>query len=381
MFALLPPLSLYVHLPWCGKKCPYCDFNSHAARASDIPEAAYLQALERDLRQNLHAVQGRRLGSIFFGGGTPSLFSAAAIGRIIGLARRHIGLVDDAEITLEANPDSADAARFAGYRRAGVNRLSIGVQSFADRRLVALGRLHSAAQARRAYHLARRAGFDNINLDLMFGLPGQDLAGVRADLEQAIALRPEHLSWYELTIEPNTAFYRVPPARADADALADMAEMGLALLAEHGFQRYETSAFAVAGRQCRHNLNYWRFGDYLGIGAGAQGKHSERVSGAIIRQAKTRHPQHYMDRIGSYVAHRQRVSGRELLGDYMLGALRLIDGVPLRDAAMHTRLSPAALLQACQPAMERGLLKVAGEQLRPTEPGTRLLNLCLQTFL
>ena len=264
---LIPkPLSLYVHLPWCVRKCPYCDFNSHAGQPD---EEAYVEALIADLAADTGDVSNRPVGSIFFGGGTPSLFSSAAISRILVAVREQLQLADDVEITLEANPGTADAGHFAGYRAAGVNRLSIGVQSFDDTMLQRLGRIHTASEAREAFQIARAAGFDNINLDLMYGLPGQAPGMAIDDLRQAIALRPEHLSWYQLTLEPNTAFHATPPpAIPDDDMLGEIAETGIPLLASEGYAQYEVSAYARHDRRCRHNLNYWQFGDYIGIGAG-----------------------------------------------------------------------------------------------------------------
>lgn len=390
----LPPLSLYVHIPWCIKKCPYCDFNSHSIQTnttdagsltnnlnSQIPEAEYLSALEADLQQSLHQAQGRRLQSIFIGGGTPSLFSAESIGRVVQLATDLIGLETDCEITLEANPGTFEQQKFSGYRQVGVNRLSIGIQSFEEEKLKALGRVHSSEEAQNALSIARRAGFDNINLDLMYGLPDQSEQQAMYDLEQAVSLKPEHISWYELTIEPNTEFFRHPPLQPDMDALADMSELGLGYLAESGYRRYETSAFAEPGQQSRHNLNYWQFGDYMGIGAGAHGKYTDAKNGAIIRQSKTRLPKHYLERIGSYVAHEHEVPTDERLGEYMMNALRLIDGVSLDDASRFTGLTAQDVLAACKINMDKGLLEYQAGSIRPSLDGQRLLNLCLQSFL
>ena len=269
-FSALPPLSLYVHLPWCVKKCPYCDFNSHE-RSGPLPEKAYLQALTRDLEAALSSVWGRRIHSIFIGGGTPSLFSAAAIDELLASIRARLAVDPDAEITLEANPGTAEAERFQGYRAAGVNRLSVGVQSFDDAMLKALGRIHGADEARRAVGMALDT-FGNVNIDLMYGLPGQSLAKARADIEEGVRTGVPHLSAYQLTIEPNTEFYSRPPQLPEHEAAADMQVMAEEMLAQAGFGHYETSAFARTGHRCRHNLNYWEFGDYLGIGAGAHGK-------------------------------------------------------------------------------------------------------------
>ncbi len=284
----LPPLALYVHIPWCVRKCPYCDFNSHAA-GPELPEEAYVDALLADLEQDLRHVHGRRLGSIFFGGGTPSLFSAKALGRLLEGVERRVGFADGIEITLEANPGTFEQVKFADYRRLGINRLSIGVQSFQADKLQALGRIHDGAEAVRAADMARQAGFDNFNLDLMHGLPGQSLDDALADLRQALALAPTHLSWYQLTMEPNTVFWSQPPELPEDDILWDIQEAGQALLDEHGYRQYETSAYARDGLHARHNLNYWSFGDFLGIGAGAHAKLSA-PDGRIVRTWKTRLP-------------------------------------------------------------------------------------------
>jgi oxygen-independent coproporphyrinogen-3 oxidase len=377
----LPPLSLYIHIPWCVRKCPYCDFNSHGIGQLDPPEDAYIEAVKTDLELSAPQAQGRKLQSIFFGGGTPSLFSDRAIGRLLEAADQSIGIEKSAEITLEANPGTFEQKKFAGFRQAGVNRLSIGIQSFAGENLESLGRIHNAEEALGSVSIARRAGFDNINLDLMFGLPNQDLAQAMEDLEQAIQLHPEHISWYELTIEPNTEFYNKPPAQPDNDELADISAAGIALLENRGYQRYETSAFAERGMESRHNLNYWRFGDYLGVGAGAHGKYTNAYTGEIIRESKTRLPRHYMDRIGSYVAKSEPVLEQDLLGEYMMNALRLINGVSLEEAAMYTGLGVDQIKSACQIGIQRELVVLDENLLRPTEQGQRLLNLCLQSFL
>ncbi len=293
-FTATPPLTLYIHVPWCVRKCPYCDFNSHALREA-IPEQAYITALLADLEQELPAVWGRTVETVFIGGGTPSLLSPAAFERLLGEIRARLSLKPGAEITLEANPGTVDQASFAGFREAGINRLSLGIQSFQPRLLENIGRIHNDSEALAAIEAARQAGFDNINLDLMFGLPGQDIAQAIMDLRTAAALAPEHLSWYELTIEPNTWFHRHPPERGDDETRWEMQAAGYALLQAAGYTRYETSAHARDGRQCRHNLNYWQFGDYLGIGAGAHGKITDAASQRIYRVAKVRHPRNYLE--------------------------------------------------------------------------------------
>lgn len=380
------PLSLYVHLPWCAKKCPYCDFNSHPARGA-IPEAEYVDALLRDLDFELRAQpESRALHSIFFGGGTPSLFSGAGIGRILEGVARRLGFAPGIEITLEANPGTADAANFRDYRAAGVNRMSIGVQSFDDAHLAALGRIHRGQEARHAFELARAAGFDNLNLDLMFALPAQAPAQALADLDQALALAPEHLSWYHLTLEPNTEFAARPPAALpDADLAALMHDAGCARLAEAGFTHYETSAFAREGRQSRHNLNYWRFGDYLGIGAGAHAKRSAVREGAlrIERCARHKHPRTYMERAGDAPAlQEQRVlDAGELPFEFCMNALRLAEGFTRAQFESRTGLALDALDTPLARAKALGLMERDGDHLRPSEAGQRYQNRLFELFL
>jgi putative oxygen-independent coproporphyrinogen III oxidase len=377
------PLSLYAHFPWCVRKCPYCDFNSHAARG-EIPEQAYVDALVRDLDYELSLVPGRPaepLASIFLGGGTPSLFSAAAIRRVLEAVAARLAFARDIEITLEANPGTADAANFRGYRAAGVNRLSIGVQSFDDGMLKALGRIHGAEEARRAYRIARDSGFDNVNLDLMYALPGQSLTQARADLEAALALAPEHLSYYHLTLEPNTEFHARPPPLPDDDAAWAMQEQGQALLAKHGYAQYEVSAYARPGRRCRHNLNYWEFGDYLGIGAGAHGK----VTGAagIVRRARQKHPRQFLESAGAAAALQEArvVAPEELPFEYVMNALRLNDGFRFADCARRTGLSAAALDAALREADRKGLVVRDAESVRASDRGRAFLNPLINLFL
>lgn len=379
--AKLPPLSLYVHIPWCIKKCPYCDFNSHGIGNEQVPEDVYIAAIKNDLAQSLEQAQGRKLESIFFGGGTPSLFSPTGIEAILKNIEQQIGFSDDCEITLEANPGTFEQDRFSGFRQAGINRLSIGIQSFDNEKLKALGRVHNSDEALDSVSIARRAGFDNINLDLMFGLPDQSSDQAMLDLELAIDRHPEHISWYELTIEPNTEFYNAPPTQPEHDALADISERGIELLERAGYQRYETSAFAEQGMQSRHNLNYWQFGDYIGIGAGAHGKYTDAKTGAIIRQSKTRLPKHYLERIGSYLAREDAVQSEDILGEYMMNALRLVEGVSITQASERTGIALEDISSACRIACERGLMEISDNYLRPTSQGQRLLNLCLQSFL
>lgn len=385
----LPPLALYVHIPWCVRKCPYCDFNSHQA-GKVLPEAGYRAALRADLEQDLALVQGRPLVSIFFGGGTPSLFSAETIGGILEDVQARIAFAPDIEITLEANPGTFEQRRFQDYRAAGINRLSIGIQSFSDVQLQALGRIHGRDEALVAVAVARRAGFDNLNLDLMHGLPGQSAAEASADLRQALALEPEHLSWYQLTIEPNTEFYSSPPVLPEEDSLADIQQRGEVLLAGAGFEQYEVSAYARTGRRARHNLNYWQFGDYLGIGAGAHGKLTLPARDQIMRQWKTRLPTHYLDKqstIGNLTTHQnpfaagQEVLAREALPlDFLLNALRLNDGVDARLFKERTGLSLSALEPQWSALKQRGLIRDSADRLQTTALGRRFLNDVLAAF-
>lgn len=375
----LPPLSLYVHIPWCVRKCPYCDFNSHAA-PDTIPEADYIARLVADLEQDAPHAQGRKLQSIFFGGGTPSLFSADAIGAILDAAERLIGLDSDAEITLEANPGTVEQERFTGFRSAGINRLSIGIQSFNDHHLQALGRIHNGQEAIRAVAAARHAGFDNFNLDLMHGLPQQTVPEALADLEQAIALAPSHISWYQLTIEQNTAFYRQPPSLPDGEVLADIEELGLERLAAAGFQRYEISAYSQPGRESRHNRNYWEFADYLGVGAGAHGKITQAADQSVWRSQKTRAPAHYMADLIPHSSWRQ-LSERDLGLEFMMNALRLTDGVPSLYYEQRTGMTLAALQPKLLYLKQQQLLRDDESRLSPTPLGHRFLNDVLDVFM
>lgn len=371
------PLSLYVHIPWCVRKCPYCDFNSHR-QPDRLPEPAYVQALLDDLCLDRAAAHGRQIGSVFFGGGTPSLFSAASIGRFLDQAARLIPFSAAVEITLEANPGTAEAQRFAGYRAAGVNRLSLGVQSLDDAKLAALGRIHGRDQAIAAVTMARAAGFDNINLDLMYALPEQTLKQARADLSALLELAPEHLSWYQLTLEPNTLFHQRPPPLPDDDLIGDMMDMGLELLAAQGYRQYEISAHARPGRQCRHNLNYWEFGDYLGIGAGAHAKLTGD-DGHIRRITRQRHPARYLD-ADRPVSSIRELAATELPIEFMLNVLRLNGGVPAALFSERTGLSPALIATQLQQARQQGLLDADPAILRPSELGRRYLNNLLMLF-
>lgn len=375
----LPPLSLYVHIPWCVKKCPYCDFNSHAAGA-DLPEPAYVAALIKDLQNDAELAQGRKLVSVFFGGGTPSLFSAAAIASIINAAREIIGIADQAEITLEANPGTVEQDKFGGYKTGGVNRLSVGIQSFNEQHLKALGRIHSADDAVRAIDSAKLAGFDNFNLDLMHGLPGQNPDQALADIRKAIQLEPSHISWYQLTIEPNTAFYSSPPRVPDEPQLEEIQTLGLAALQAANFQQYEVSAFAKVGKQAVHNLNYWQFGDYLGIGAGAHGKITAAEKSAIIRTQKTRLPKDYLARQNNYLANTRTLNREELPLEFFMNALRLNHGVAKHYFSQRTGLDFNELRDVWQKLAHEGLVQDPTEILQTTPLGHQFLNSVLARF-
>ncbi|MCB1552475.1 MAG: radical SAM family heme chaperone HemW [Xanthomonadales bacterium] len=379
----LPPLALYIHVPWCVKKCPYCDFNSHGQKGA-LPQAEYVAALLRDLEHDLPLVWGRPVTSIFFGGGTPSLFSAASIGTILDGVAARLTLRPGLEVTLETNPGTAEFDRFEGYCAAGVNRISFGVQSFDDGCLARLGRIHDSSQAERAVKLAQDAGLDNLNLDLMYALPGQDLAMAERDIERAVALAPTHISHYQLTLEPNTLFHARPPAGIPEDDLAwDMQERCQALLAESGFAQYEVSAYARAGRQCAHNLNYWRFGDYLGIGAGAHGKLTLPAQERILRRWKKKHPIEYLAQAGTAdaIGGDEDLPADRLPFEFMLNALRLNDGFALDLFSQRTGLSADAIEPTLRAAEARGWMQREDDRLRTTELGARFLNDVMASFL
>ena len=370
----LPPLALYVHIPWCVRKCPYCDFNSHE-RGGALPEQAYVERLVLDIEALLPSVWGRRIVSVFIGGGTPSLFSPESIDALLSAVRARLVLEPGAEITLEANPGTVEAARFRGFRDAGVDRISVGVQSFDDAMLATLGRIHSAAEARRAIEAAL-ASFDNVNLDLMYGLPGQTPEMARADVAQGIASGVPHLSAYQLTIEPNTVFWRERPALPQHDQCADMQASLEALLAEAGYEHYETSAFAKPGRRCRHNLNYWEFGDYLGIGAGAHGKVS--FPDRVTRHERAKQPAAYMK---GAAARDFTVPAKELPFEFMLNALRLVEGFPVELFEQRTGLPPVDIRGNLEMAEQRGLIERDWKRIRPTARGRLFLNELLELFL
>ena len=375
-----PPLSLYVHFPWCVEKCPYCDFNSHAVRDDGIPEAAYLEALVADLESALPQIWGRRVHSIFIGGGTPSLLSPEGLDALLTAIRMRVQLDPLAEITLEANPGTVDSGRFRAFRQAGVNRLSVGIQSFNEAHLRALGRIHGRDEALAAAEAAL-THFEAVNLDLMYALPGQSLAEAEADLTTALALGPTHLSCYHLTLEPNTAFAANPPQVPDPDTSADMQDHIEARLQDAGYGHYETSAFAKPNRECRHNLNYWTFGDYLGIGAGAHGKLSSHEG--IVRETRPKHPAAYLAALqsGSFVQERRSIGAAELPFEFMMNALRLNRGFPRRLFAERTGLPFEAAEEGLLKARRQGLIEVDGETLRPSARGRHFLNELLMLFL
>lgn len=378
-FQALPPLSLYIHIPWCVRKCPYCDFNSHEAQGA-IPDREYVDALLRDLDSALALIWGRKVYSIFIGGGTPSLLSGDALVYLLTQVRMRLPLAHEAEITLEANPGTVEADKFAAFRDAGVNRLSLGIQSFNDGYLRALGRIHSGDEAKRAIDIGQRH-FENINLDLMYALPGQKQEAALFDVGAALSFSPQHLSCYHLTLEPNTPFAHHPPQVPDDDASSEMQSGIETLLAEHGYQHYETSAFARPGKQARHNLNYWRFGDYLGIGAGAHSKLS--FHDKVIRQARNKQPKAYMEGVaqGGQVQSEQMLGKSDLIFEFMMNALRLNDG--FEEALFQERTSLPLLLirHELERAGQKGLLVREAGRIAPTEMGRRFLNDLLQVFL
>jgi oxygen-independent coproporphyrinogen-3 oxidase len=379
------PLALYVHLPWCVRKCPYCDFNSHAVPTAGLPEQPYLEALLEDLEHAAATVAGREIVSVFFGGGTPSLFSAQSIASVLAHARALLPFAPDVEVTLEANPGTVEHGRFADYAVAGVNRISLGAQSFSDRRLAALGRIHASGDIERAVGEVRHAGIANFNLDLMYGLPGQDVAGALTDLERALECEPTHLSHYQLTLEPETPFAkRPPPGMPDDDATWSMQEACQARLAAAGFEQYEVSGYARTGRRCRHNLVYWQFGDYLGIGAGAHGKVTGHEAGsAITRTVRVRHPAAYLcaPDPASRIAETRAVPAAERPFEFALNALRLNEGFAVADFERRTGLPGTTLIEPLQQAVQRGLLQGSDACWRPTALGRRFLNDLQALFL
>ena len=373
----LPPLSLYIHIPWCVRKCPYCDFNSHTIR-QDLPEAAYIEAVLRDLEMALPAIWGRPVVSVFIGGGTPSVFSPEAIDQLLSAVRARLPLQAGAEITLEANPGTVEQARLAGYRDAGITRVSLGIQSFSDAHLAALGRIHSREEAWRAVETAK-ALFPTFNLDLMYALPGQSLTQLQTDMETALGFAPPHLSVYHLTLEPNTLFHRYPPALPDDETSADMQEWLEQRLSAAGFEHYETSAYAQPSHRCRHNLNYWGFGDYLGIGAGAHSKIS--FPDRVVREMRYKQPAEYLAAVarGAAIQEQHRVPAGELPFEFLMNALRLTEGVDTH--LLGERTGQPLPARAIERAIDQGLMDANPQLLRPTALGQRFLNDLLQIFL
>lgn len=380
------PLSLYIHFPWCIKKCPYCDFNSHpiknAQKESSFPEAAYISALLKDLNTEKLFIQNRKIHSIFFGGGTPSLMSGIAVANILDAAEKQIGFESNIEITLEANPGAFEHNRFKDYRAAGVNRISLGAQSFNNQQLQTLGRIHRAEETIRAVDMLHSAGFDNFNIDLMFALPRQTLDEAITDLQQAIALSPSHLSWYQLTLEPNTVFYNESPVLPDNDLQFDIMQAGHALLVQQGYVQYETSAFSKNNRQCLHNRNYWEFGDYLGIGAGAHGKVTlkEANKPVVRRRQKTRMPENYLSSMNPCSAE-QILNEQDLIAEFALNALRLISGVPRTLFSERTGLPFSRIEKTTNQLIKEGLLVDDAAYFAPTQKGSWFLNDVVTKFL
>ncbi|MBU2707822.1 radical SAM family heme chaperone HemW [Zooshikella marina] len=376
----LPPLSLYIHIPWCIKKCPYCDFNSHTAQDT-LPEKEYCSALLDDLMADLHLVQGRPLQSIFIGGGTPSLFSAKSFNHLLKEIQQKIPFADDIEITLEANPGTFEQAKFSGYFQTGINRLSIGVQSFQPKQLQQLGRIHNTQEASRAIDMAKKAGFTNFNIDLMFGLPEQTLDDALFDLNQAVSLSPTHISWYQLTIEPNTIFFSKPPKLPDDDSLFTIQQAGQRRLHDAGFQQYEISAYAQENCKSKHNMNYWEFGDYLGIGAGAHSKITFPDQNKIHRFWKTRIPKDYLDLSKSYLAGKREIHPEERALEFLMNTLRLNNGVPSHYFLDRTGESLQSIYNQLDSAQKQALLMPFSNQLQATPKGLLYLNTLLEKFM
>ena len=376
-----PPLSLYIHLPWCVRKCPYCDFNSHALRG-ELPEAEYIDALLRDLDQDLAWLPPTQaLSSLFIGGGTPSLFSPPALERLLDGVQQRLRWQPNIEITLEANPGSAEQQRFRAYCALGINRLSLGLQSLNDPHLQALGRIHGRREALEAVAAAQAAGFEQINLDLMYGLPQQTLSQAHTDLRELIDLAPSHISYYQLTLEPNTLFHHQPPPLPDDERLWAMQHQGQSLLAAQGYPQYEISAYAQPSNQCRHNLNYWQFGDYLGIGAGAHGKRTDPATGTVWRTRKSKHPRTFLQQAGQAASERQPVSAADVLFEFMLNRLRLTAALPLEQLSERTGLPVQRILPLLHQAEARGLLVIEDNNIQTTDLGRQFLNDLLQIFL
>jgi oxygen-independent coproporphyrinogen-3 oxidase len=378
----LPPLSLYIHIPWCVQKCPYCDFNSHGQKQQVLPETEYVSHLLDDLTEDVKLVGNRAIHSIFIGGGTPSLFSPQAIHTLLKGVKKRVNLLADAEITMEANPGTVESQRFADYVKAGITRISIGVQSFQPDKLTALGRIHDENQALKATKLAKSIGLNSFNLDLMHGLPKQSLEDAMFDLNTAITQQPPHLSWYQLTIEPNTQFHSKPPKLPEDELLWDIQEQGDELLRRAGFEQYEISAYSQAGQQCQHNLNYWRFGDYLGVGCGAHGKITLANENKIIRTVKVKHPKGYMDLTRSYTSEKKVVTKQDLPFEFFMNRFRLLEPCPKSDYASFTGIPlDNATKQNLETAITRGLLVESSDEWQVTPLGRRYLNTLLEMMV
>jgi len=378
-----PPLSLYIHLPWCVKKCPYCDFNSHEVKNNNFQEEKYVKALIKDLEFELPRIWGRSIISVFIGGGTPSLFSANAMETLLSALRARLTLHPELEITLEANPGTADADNFKAYREMGINRLSVGVQSFSNAKLNCLGRIHNSEEAITAVEIAHESGFKEINLDLMFGLPDQTIEEATNDIQQAIALKPTHLSWYQLTIEPNTVFYAKPPVLPDDDTLWEMQQQGQNLLTEHGYQQYEISAYAKNKHQCLHNTNYWQFGDYLGLGAGAHSKITDVSKGQVNRFTRQRIPNSFLQKAGTedVITESRSLTQNDIPLEFMMNTLRLKEGFHPSIFLDRTGLPISHVEAQLEQAEQKGLIQWDIEKIKPTELGQRYLNDLLQLFM
>lgn len=376
------PLSLYIHIPWCVKKCPYCDFNSHEIQ-NTLPKASYIDALIQDVKREAENIRNREIQSIFIGGGTPSIFCADSIKRLMNALRNELKLSSHTEITIEANPGTTDQENFTGFLEAGINRISIGVQSFSNTQLKILGRIHDAHTAIEAVQTAQRAGFNNINVDLMYALPEQTLSSALHDIEQAIALKPMHISYYQLTIEPNTSFYRQPPILPNSQTSWDIQQAGMDVLAKHGYQQYEVSAYAQQGHQCAHNINYWQFGDYLGIGAGAHQKLSLALPNDITRSEKPKHPQQYMKHINedTSTTETHSLSEQDIIFEFMLNALRLKRGFTQQQFESHTGLSIEKIATPLQAHVNEGLLAKENDRIHCTARGYKFLDDVLQSWL
>lgn len=382
-FAAAPPLAIYVHIPWCVRKCPYCDFNSYARSRLPVPESAYVEKLIADLERELSNAPDRPIVSVFIGGGTPSLLSARALGRLLAQVRARVALTPDCEITLEANPGTVEARRFTAFHDIGVTRLSLGVQSFADPQLRQIQRIHSAAQARGAAETAIRAGFRSVNIDLMYGLPGQSAGHALRDVSIAVDVGATHISHYQLTIEPGTSFSRRCPELPDEDAIADMQGQCEAQLLAAGFQHYETSAYGQDGHACRHNLNYWCFGDYLGLGAGAHGKLTDVSRQTVTRTVQHSNPRRYLTctTAGKLTAVRRRLDPQEVITEFMINALRLVEGFPISLFERRTGLPVTVIEEVCKDAQARGLIESSRQRIQPTALGRRFLNDLLMLFV